>query len=155
MSPFVIWALLGIVRKDKCEHWRGRDMVLCISASSLSFKLPELTLYCKTNSYKHAGHILHKDALVSWVIHHFLYFFCIIKKVNVHLGLYVASVEINFIRFNHSIPFGLMSQRPAVQGIILQQRPLEVSAFPLASDIIQNLLQEAVENSVCDCRATR
>lgn len=77
--------------------------------------------------------------------------------MNVPLGLYVVSIGINFIRFNHSVPFGLMSpeQQPAVRGTALQQHPLEVSAFPLASDMIQSFLPEAVENGVCGCRATR
>lgn len=105
MSPFVIWALLGIVRKDKCEHWRGCDVVLCISAWSLSFRLPELTLYYKYDkqSCKCAGH--HSTGRYTCVLNNssFTSFFCINKKVNIHLALYVASIEIHFIRFDHSI----------------------------------------------------
>lgn len=49
------------------------------------------------------GTSLCKDTLVSWVIHNLLPFFCIIKNQKFHLGLYVASIEIHFFRFDHSI----------------------------------------------------
>lgn len=85
----------------------GKAMTWC--SVSLHYLCPWIYLspHCSVNMTKTSvsvkGTSLCRDTLVSWVIHHLLPFFCIIKKRNFHLGLYVASIEIHSIRFDPSI----------------------------------------------------